>query len=281
MQTPRRRVLRTLTAVGLVSTSGCASLVNQTADSEAPSGGDEPATPESTEVPQSGPDDVSQSGPDDASNTEEPETTEGWSTEEVRIDPPPETFSSVSIPSEDSAYPRMGDDDAPTVTVLGNWKCPYTRDFVFDQLPAIVDEYVRPGDVSVEFRTLAFVDDEPFLGPDAPKATRAGLSVWETDRDRFWQYLSYVFANQPAERHDWAQPELLVRFGQAADVAEPGRIEQAISREAFDDLLEQTVTFATSARVETVPRIFSEEEITAPTVDFEQTRAQLDQVSDR
>lgn len=274
MKTPRRRVLRALATGGLVSTVGCASVVDQTSNAETPSGGDERVTPESgTEVPES--------SAGDASSTGETETTEDWSTEEVRIDQPPETFSSVPIPSEASAYPRMGVDDAPTVTVLGSWKCPYTRDFVFDQLPAIVDEYVEPGDIGVEFRALAFVNGEPFLGPDAPTTTRAGLSVWETDRDRFWQYLSYVFANQPAERRAWGQPELLVRFGEAAGVAEPDRIERAISQEAFDDRIEQTVAFATSAGVETVPRVFFDGEITAPTVNPGETREQLDRASNQ
>lgn len=274
MNTPRRHVLRALAAGGLVSTAGCASVVDQTSNAGAPSGDDEPtpeSTPESTtEVPES--------SADDATTVEE---SEDWSTEEVRIDPPSETFSSVPMPSEATAYPRMGVDDAPTVTVLGNWKCPYTRDFVLDQLPALVEEYVQSGDLGIEFRMLAFVDGEPFLGPDAPNATRAGLSVWETDREGFWQYFSYVFANQPPERYAWGQSDLLVRFGEAADVAEPDRIERAISQEAFNDQIEQTVTFATSAGVETVPRVFSEDEITAPTVNIEETRDQLDRTIDR
>jgi len=216
-----------------------------------------------------------------ATVTEESQTTEQWSTDDVSIDSPSEPFSSVPIPSESSAYPRMGPDDAPTVTLIGNWKCPYTRNFVLDQFPALVDEYVRPGDVSVEFRSLAFLGEEPFLGPDAPDSTRAGLSVWENDRDRFWTYFSYVFANQPPERHAWGQPELLVRFARNAGVADPSRIERAITQEAFSDRLERTVTFAASSGVGTVPRIVFDGEVTAPTVDPESTRAQLDSASDQ
>ena len=63
-------------------------------------------------------------------------------------------------------------------TVLGNPKatvrllqfedlqCPICKKYTDNAFPAIVDEYVRPGLVKIDFRGLAF------LGPDSEKALR-------------------------------------------------------------------------------------------------------------
>lgn len=277
MPPSRRRAIRVLAATGLASVAGCASVIDQTSNSAGDGGDsgqrtqvadDDPATPDA--------DDSS-----DSADAEETQTTEQWSIEDVTIEAPAESFSSVPTPTEETTYATMGSDDVATATLFGNWKCPYTRDFVLEQLPEIVDEYVRPGDLRIKFRSLAYLGNEPFLGPDAPRAARAGLAIWESDPDAFWRYFMYVFENQPHERHAWAQPELLVRFAEAADVADPGGIRRAITGGEFSDPVEQTVEAAVEAGIGTVPRIEVDGEVTAPTVNPERTRAQLDEARDQ
>ena len=58
----------------------------------------------------------------------------------------------------------LGNPDA-TVRMLQfeDLQCPICKKYTDDAFPAIVDEYVRPGRVKIDFRGLAF------LGPDSLK----------------------------------------------------------------------------------------------------------------
>jgi glutathionyl-hydroquinone reductase len=122
----------------------------------------------------------------------------------------------------------------------------------------------------------------PFLGEDAPRSTRAGLAVWETDPESYWGYFTYVFANQPQERYSWGQPELLARFAAAADVAEPSAIRAlATDQNAYSARIERTVTSAQANEIWTVPRVLYDGEVTAPTLDASSTREQFSEAANR
>lgn len=195
------------------------------------------------------------------------------------IDPPDTSFASVPLPESpgDYEYATMGRSGASvTATVFGNWKCPYTRGFVVNRFDEVVDRYVRPGDLAVQFRALAFRSGEPFLGPDAPRAAAAGLGVWHEDPDAYWSYFGYVFGNQPPEREDWATTEHLLAFAGAAGVDDPDRVRRAIEGEAYDTAVRANTALASDLGVYTVPRVEVNGEVSAPTVDFEATLAQLD-----
>ena len=208
-----------------------------------------------------------------------PNTTEStWSSNDVTISPPAMSLQPVTVPDGEQ-YPTMGT-AGETVTLYGNWKCPYTREFVRGQLPGLVEDFVRPGDVSLQFRSVAYRSGDPFLGADAPRSTRAGLAVWETDPEAFWTYFTYVFANQPQERYQWGTPELLTRFAGTAGVDDPGAVRTAATGAAYESRLRQTVESATRRDIWSVPRVASDGQVTAPTRDAASTREQLERAAD-
>lgn len=150
----------------------------------------------------------------------------------------------------DRTYATMGT-GGKAVTYFGNWKCPYCAEFAVGSsqvlsLSTIVSEYVQPGDVQLTYRGLAYAEGEPFLGPDAPRATRAGLSVWAREPESYWPYHEYVMANQPSEEETWATTDRLVTLAEEANVSateglradiENGKYEQAVraNTQAFND----------------------------------------------
>jgi protein-disulfide isomerase len=211
-------------------------------------------------------------------NQQPPATESEWSVDDVNISPPATSLPPVTVP-DGERYPTMGSGDE-TVTLYGNWKCPYTREFVQTQLPALVDEFVRPGDLSIRFRAVAYRGGEPFLGPDAPQSARAGLAVWESDPKSFWTYFMTVFANQPQERYQWGTPELLTRFAGSAGVENLGAIRTAAAGDTYESRLQQTVASARRLDLWSVPRVVYEGQVTAPTLDAERTREQLARAAD-
>jgi len=193
---------------------------------------------------------------------------------------PQDEYEDVPIPEAPGrhAYATMGDGRGPTATVFGNWKCPYTQEFVLQHLPRIIEKYVRPGDLTIRFRALSYQNGDPFLGADAPRAARAGLTVWHRDPDAFWRYFGTAFLNQPQERYEWATTEQLAEIATAAGVDETNEVALEIKDGAHADAVHETVDAAARAGVTTVPRVVVNGEVTAPTVAYEETKNALDAV---
>ena len=293
--TNRRKLLGAAGAALFSSVAGCASIIEETADgpdtatteatndvaptgttTAARDGTGRPATERNVSEKNVSEKNVSEgnvSEPGDAATT----TAGSESLGRITIDPPKVTVPKSLVPSDPGSYDyaRMGSDDAATTaTLYGNWKCPYTREFVVQQLGKVVEKFVKPGDVALEFRALSYLDGEPFLGDDAPRAARAGLEIWESDPERYWSYFASVFTNQPPERYAWATTDRLGRFADAADV-DGVDLEKAMLNGAHRKTVRRTTDAAGERDVATVPRIATAEKVTAPTVDFEKTKKQL------
>lgn len=98
-------------------------------------------------------------------------------------------------------------------TVLGNpeatvrllqfedLQCPICKKYTDDAFPAIVDEYVRPGLVKIDFRGLAF------LGPDSQKALR--IVVASGYQNKLWEVAELFYANQGEENSGWVTDSLI------------------------------------------------------------------------
>jgi protein-disulfide isomerase len=74
----------------------------------------------------------------------------------------------------------LGSADAPVRLIeYADFQCPVCRAYAVDVFPTIVEEYVRPRRVQLEYRGLAF------LGPDSETALRYALAA--SFQNRFWQ----------------------------------------------------------------------------------------------
>ncbi|MFC7045287.1 DsbA family protein [Halobacteriaceae archaeon GCM10025711] len=277
----RRRALATTGSALLAGLAGCASVADQVSSDE--------TTTSTTLGNQSGADGGATTTTD-ASGSNQSEFGEGGdeSTQETTVDAssmsmPDGPLASASIPDEpgDATYAIMGSEDADvTARLFGSWKCPYTRDFVTNQLDGIVRDYVEPGDVAIEYRAVAYYRGDPFLGADAPRSARAGLSVWHTDPESYWEYFATVFANQPPERYKWGTVGQLLEFVEAADVSQEQQIRSAITSGEYEQAVRANTEAALEEQITTVPRLVVDGTVTAPTVDPEQTKRVLDRATE-
>jgi protein-disulfide isomerase len=172
-------------------------------------------------------------------------------------------------------YAHLGSADAEqTATLYGGWKCPYTREFVRTMLPAVIEEYVAPGKLAIEFRAVRFQADESYGGDEAG-ANRAGLAVWHQAPEQFPAYMDHLYANQPGETNEWATREKLVGFAEAAGVEDTAPIETAIAEGTYDDLWKASQSLVDEKGITGIPRLELDGSITAPTITPDETEAQL------
>ena len=186
------------------------------------------------------------------------------------------------IPNDPSSatYATAGSADRPTVTYYGNWKCPYCAEFSGGFLGDIVTDYVKPGDISLRFRALAYIDGKPFLGPDAPRAAQAGLAVWNVDPATYWRYHENVFANQPPERETWATTDKLVSFAEQAGVAETEQLRTALESQKYEMPVRETTQAAADVGVSGTPALVIDDETVNPLSDEQRTRTLIEQFVD-
>jgi protein-disulfide isomerase len=100
----------------------------------------------------------------------------------------------------------LGSPDAPvTLVEYADLQCPYCAIWARDAFPTLVEEYVRPGRVRIEFRGLAFV------GPESETALRTAQAAGL--QGRLWGVVHLLYANQGPENGGWVSDELLTRIG--------------------------------------------------------------------
>lgn len=96
----------------------------------------------------------------------------------------------------------LGDPDAPvTVVEYGDLQCEFCRAFAIDDLPGILKDYVKPGDVKMELRLVAF------LGPDSE--TGRGVAAGAAEQSLIWPFAENVYNNQQGENTGYMNTEFL------------------------------------------------------------------------
>jgi protein-disulfide isomerase len=116
----------------------------------------------------------------------------------------------------------LGSPAAPvTVVEFADLQCPFCASFDRDDLPGIVDRYVRTGKVRIELRLLAF------LGDDSVKGARAAASA--AARDRLWQFTDHFFQLQGAENSGFVTDDFLRRIDPATVDADAAAGDRAIA----------------------------------------------------
>jgi protein-disulfide isomerase len=100
----------------------------------------------------------------------------------------------------------LGKPKAPvTIVEYADYQCPFCGQFARDTLPAIVDEYVRPGKVRIVYQGIAI------LGPDSTTALQAAVSAGM--ENKLWNYGELLFHNQGEENTGWVTDDLLRELG--------------------------------------------------------------------
>ena len=151
----------------------------------------------------------------------------------------------------------LGDAKA-TVTLIQfeDIQCPVCKTYTDNAFPAIVDEYVRPGLVKIDFRGLTF------LGPDSEKALR--IAVAAGYQNKLWEVVELFYANQGAENSGWVTDSLIDEI--LAEV--PGLDAEKVKTDAASDAVAKDIAEfqaqATTLKVPGTPWFFIQIGLTPP-----------------
>lgn len=121
----------------------------------------------------------------------------------------------------------LGDPDAPvTMVEFADLKCPYCKQAAENILPVMIDEYVRPGKLKIEFRNVSILDSMT-AAPDSTNAATMGAAL--TLQNKLWNYIELFYANQKDEHETYATDEFLRELAGQIDGAD---VEQAMQDRA-------------------------------------------------
>lgn len=102
----------------------------------------------------------------------------------------------------------IGNPNAPvTIVEFADLQCPFCRNYSTTVMPAIVDRYVRPGKLKMEFRNVSFIGNDSLRG--AQMAAAASL------QNKLWEYVDLFYINQEEENSGYVTDEFLTRIGRA------------------------------------------------------------------
>jgi protein-disulfide isomerase len=89
----------------------------------------------------------------------------------------------------------LGSETAPVrLLYFGDLQCPFCRDFTLEVLPSVIERWVRPGDLRIEYHALETATGEPdvFLAQQAA-ALAAGR------QEKAWQFIETFYREQGEE----------------------------------------------------------------------------------
>jgi protein-disulfide isomerase len=118
----------------------------------------------------------------------------------------------------------LGNPSAPvTLVEFGDLKCPVCRQYNLAVLPTLIDRYVRPGKVRMEFRNLAFVGEQENPGDSLQAARMAGAAGLQ---NHLWDFAALFYLNQQPEGIRYVTDPFVSQIGSGV----PGlNVQQALA----------------------------------------------------
>jgi len=129
-----------------------------------------------------------------------------------------------------------------------DFQCPICKTYTDDAFPAIVEEYVRPGDVKLDFRGLAFI------GPDSDKALR--IAVAAGFQNKLWEVVGLLYENQGAENSGWVTDDLVDEILAQVPGLDAAKVKADASSAAVTKEISAVQAEATALKVEGTPAFF-------------------------
>jgi protein-disulfide isomerase len=93
---------------------------------------------------------------------------------------------------------------------FGDLQCPFCKGFAVEILPTVIENKVRSGEATLEFRNYTII------GPQSTPAGAAAIAAGEQGRG--WNFVELFYRNQGGENSGYADDEFLTAVARAAGV---------------------------------------------------------------
>lgn len=101
---------------------------------------------------------------------------------------------------------ELGEPNAPvTLVVYADPQCPACAGFAVETLPELIERYVRPGDVRLQYRGV------PIIGPDSETGLAAAYAAGL--QGRLWNFSDITYLNQGEENSGWLDDDFIRAAG--------------------------------------------------------------------
>lgn len=135
---------------------------------------------------------------------------------------PPATSTGDTLVELPTSYPAalvdgdaIGAASAPVVMQLyADFQCPACRMFVTNQLPGLVNDFVKPGTLRIEARDIDILGTG---SPDESLELAVGAAC-AAEQDRYWQFHDLVFWNQGRENKGDHSADFIAKVATGAEV---------------------------------------------------------------
>ncbi len=138
--------------------------------------------------------------------------------------------ASANLPLDLVDGAKVGSEDAPVkVTVFEDFQCRFCLDFTADQEGEVIEQFVKSGELQLEYRHL------PLQGAESFAAALA--SQCAADQNMFWQYHNRLFRIQAENNHSTAPRANVGRFTTESlkDIAADLGLDTAEFNSCFDN----------------------------------------------
>jgi protein-disulfide isomerase len=96
----------------------------------------------------------------------------------------------------------IGNPRAPVRLVeFADLQCPYCDEYTLQALPTLVKDYVRTGEVQMQFENLSFI------GPGSVAAGRVAAAA--SEQNKLWNFVDLMYLNQGEENSGYVTPTYL------------------------------------------------------------------------
>ena len=142
----------------------------------------------------------------------------------------------------------LGSPDAKvTLIQWEDFQCPACEAYQQGAFPGIVEEYVRPGKVKIEFKGLQF------LGEDSDQALRAALAA--ARQGKFWQMEKLLYDAQGEENSGWVTDELIRELATTLEL-DVAKLEADMASAAVTEQIEAADREGEALQVAGTPTFF-------------------------
>ncbi len=154
------------------------------------------------------------------------------------------------VPAEWISGRNLGSPDAPVVVRLfEDFLCPTCQSFATTVKPALVEQYVKPGTVRLEYNYFPLQQHEP-------GATMTALAAeCAVDQGYFWPYHDKVFQMASVDQQTAVQFDDLVGYAQAMGL-NTDQFRSCLSSQQHKDIIAASLSEANQLNLPGTPSIF-------------------------